>query len=478
LSAIKTVNNTLKWIDPTNLLRKANHWLVEADRARKPVPVTPVCPLKLILIFSPKRKLIEVTGMTALSEQAGMTRAEKIIWIFFAATSCQLALQRPSFLLVAGDRANLFSGLLCFLTLIVAVVFSKRGAINLKSPEFLISTVLTVLAVISGLVSVTPFSSSLRVFVLLTSGLGGFWCARILLNTPANQLRLQWLCFFLLAVMVLLSLTGYLTKGSIARFMPYHTHPLTNVILLLSFAPLALLGRKSRSWTITSLILLFFCYVALCLSERISVVFIPLGVFLVGAAWGALRWKYLMLIFLLMAMVVGVFHQKIIWHKFSLAYPYYRVENFPFSWSIAKTHPWFGIGLRAPRKGFLESYQVKYPGVSKEQFGHTVDEIVSADNLFLTLMVGLGFPFTLTYLAALGILLARLIRLVFRPPAGMVFHPLVLLFPLTVALVHFQLFDGLLFPQSCWFFHLLLGLIPFGAGNPAAAGVRPEVVKL
>ena len=51
-----------------------------------------------------------------------MIRSEKIIWIFFAATSCQLAFQHPSFLLVAGDRSNLFSGLLAFLTLMVAVL--------------------------------------------------------------------------------------------------------------------------------------------------------------------------------------------------------------------------------------------------------------------------------------------------------------------------------------------------------------------
>jgi len=310
--------------------------------------------------------------------------------------------------LVAGERANLFSGLLCFLTLVVTLVFGQRGVIHFRSPEFLISAALAVIAGISGLFSLTPLSSSLRVFVLLASGLGGFWCARILLHTPENQRRLQWFCFFLLAATVLLSLLGYLAAGSISRFLPYHTHPLTNVIILLSFAPLALLGHQSRAWMVMSLILLGLSYITLCLSERISVVFIPLGVFLVGTAWGALRWKYLALIILIMAMVVAVFHQKIIWHKLSLAYPYYRVESFPFSWSIAKKHPWLGIGLRTPREEFLKDYQIQYPDATKAQFARTVREIVSADNLTLTFLVGLGFPFTLTYLVALGVLLARL----------------------------------------------------------------------
>jgi len=401
-----------------------------------------------------------------------MTRSEKIIWIFFAATSCQLALQHPSLLLMAGERTNLFSGLLCFLTLIVTLVLGPRRLIQPRSPEFLFSVALAVMAGISGLFSLTPLSSSLRVFVLLASGLGGFWCARILLHTPENQRRFLRFCLFLLAVMVLLSLLGYLTTGSIARFLPYHTHPLTNVIILLSFAPLALLDQQSRSSMVMSLILLGLSYIILCLSERISVVFIPLGVFLAGTAWGALRWKYLALIFLAMAMVVGVFHQKIIWHKLSLAYPYYRVESFPFSLKIAQKYPWLGIGLRTPREEFLQDYQIHYSGATKAQFAQTVREIVSADNVILTFLVGLGFPFTLTYLTALGILLVRLAGMGFQPVPGMFFRPLVLLFPLTMALVHFQLFDGLLFPQSCWFFHLLLGLIPPRRAPVASAEIR------
>ncbi len=397
-----------------------------------------------------------------------MTRSEKIIWFFFIVTSCQLVFLEPSFKLVEGERTNLFSGLLCSITLIAAVVLSKKGTVNLKSPEFLISMVLLVLAGASTFFSLTPVSSAYRVFVLLASGLGGFWCARILLNTPKNQERFQWLGLFLLTSMVVLSLLGYLVAGDIARFLPSHTAPLTNVMLLLSFAALALLSQTSRSWKTAGVILLCLGYVALCLSQRISVVFIPLGVFLAGAAWGVLRWKYLVLIILVMAVVVGAFHRQIIWHKLSVSYPYYRVENLPFSWNIAKQNPWFGIGLRSPRTGFLKDYQVSYTSVSKEQFAQNINEIVSPDNMLLAFVTGLGFPFTLTYCAALGLLLAKLMGMAFKPAPRLYFHPLVLLFPLTVAILHYQLFDGLLFPQCCWFFHLLLGLIPMESSIPTA----------
>jgi len=404
-----------------------------------------------------------------------MTRSEKIIWIFFAATCCQLAFQYPpAWSLVAGERTNLFSGLLCFLTLIVAVSFGRRGAIKPRSPEFLISAALALVAGISVLFSLTPLSSSFRVFVLLASGLGGFWCARILLQTPENQRRFTGLCLWILAGLLILCFLGYFITGYIEHFISDRSHPLTNVILLLSFAPLTLLGQKSRPMMALGIILLGLSYVTLCLSERISVVFIPPAVCLAGALFGALRWKYFVLVCLVIGLVVGAFHHKILWFKLSTTYSgsSFRAENFPFSWTIVKQYPWFGIGLRAPREKFVRDYQPTHPTVTKEQFARITHEIVSADNQFLTLLVGLGVPFTLIYLAALGMLLARLVGLAFKPPPGGLLHPLVLLFPLTAGLMHFQFFDGLLFPQSSWFFHLLLGLIPFGSMEPATEEPR------
>jgi O-antigen ligase len=399
------------------------------------------------------------------------TRAEKVIWLFFAATSCQLAFLHPYIIMVPGKRANLFSGLLCLLTLLVALIFAGRRAIKFKSPEFLVSVTLAVLGVASALSSVNPLPSLFRVAILLASGLGGFWCARILLSTPENQRRFLGLCLFLLSGVLVLGLGGYLVGGEIHYyFFRGSNHPLTNLIFLLSFAPLALLGQKSRPLKVSGAVLLGLSYVLLCLSERLSVVFIPMGLGVLGVLFGALRWKHLVAALLVIALTIGLFSQQILWFKLSKEYPSYRIENFFFSWSIAKQHPLLGIGLDTPRGGFLKDYQVKYPYTTKEQFAVDLANIETADNQILTFISSLGLPFTLIYCLAVLALLAQLIRLAYRPPPGSVFSPRVLLFPLGLALVHWQLYDGLLFAQNSWFFHILLGLIPVGATVPEVHG--------
>ena len=396
-----------------------------------------------------------------------MPRAEKVIWIFFAATSIQLTFLHPSVVLVSGERTNLFSGLLCFLTLAVTVIFGGRGAMRLKSPEFLVSAALVILGVISSFHSHPPLPAFYRVAVLLASGLGGFWCARILLNTPENQRRFLWFALFLLSGVVLLSLAGFLLSGKIEYFFnKSHTHPLSNVIFLLSFAPLTLLSLKSQRLKWLSLILLGLSYLVLCLSQRLSVIFIPAGLGLFGVLFGALRWKHLVAAFLVITLIIGLSSRHILWFKLNKEYPHYRIENFFFSWSITKQHPFLGIGLRTPRDRFLKDYQVKYPYSTNEQFAKDVATIVTADNQILTLMSGLGLPFTLIYCLAVLALLVKLIRQAWRPPPGLIFSPLALLFPLGLALVHWQLYDGLLFAQNSWFFHILLGLIPVTATAP------------
>ena len=151
---------------------------------------------------------------------------------------------------------------------------------------------------------------------------------------------------------------------------------------------------------------------------------------------------------------------------------YYRIENFPFAWEIAKAHPWLGIGLRAPRKKFLENYVPKYHHVTKQEFAQSVERIVSSDNTLLTFMAGLGFPFLIIYTGSLIILMGRLAGMYFHADASLAFNPLALLLPLSASLLYALLFDALLFPQICWFFHIFLGLIPFSSRRLEVA-VKP-----
>jgi len=421
-----------------------------------------------------KSSLVASHELALPGENGLLSRSEKITWVCFAATSAQLVFMQPYFILAPGERTNLFSGLLCFLTLVVTIIFGRKEIIRLKSPEFLVSVALSGLAVLGAWLSSVPFSASCRVFVLLASGLGGFWCARLLLNNPANQRRFQWLGLVLLAGLIVASLAGYLVRGGIDAFIQAHNVSLSNTVMLLSFAPLALLAGQSRSLKLGAVILLCAGYAILCLSQKISAFSIPVAVGVAAVLFGTVRLKHLVLALIPVILIVGIFYHQIdrvVLRKVNTSYPFYRIENFPFSWHIARQHPWFGIGLRTPREDFLQDYQPKYPYTRPKQFAKEVGLYVTADNLYLTFLTDLGFPFLIIYGLAVVILVSRLIRLTFRPPPRLITPPLALLLPLAMTLAHFLFYDGLLYPQNSWFFHLLLGLIPGSAGwasGPAA----------
>jgi hypothetical protein len=139
---------------------------------------------------------------------------------------------------------------------------------------------------------------------------------------------------------------------------------------------------------------------------------------------------------------------------------YYRVENYPFSWRIAVQNPFFGNGLRAPREKYLENYEVLYPYNTKEKFADSTKRIVVSENIFLTFMADLGFPFLIIYVGSVSVLLIRLIRSASQPGQHDFVPALAVLLPLLGAFMHFLVLDGLLHPHVSWFFHILLGMIP------------------
>ncbi len=195
----------------------------------------------------------------------------RIAWLAFAIVCFQSTFLEPSMVLIPGQRANVFAGVFCGLALLVALFALKdrqvatvhtdettsgnheRGRLRRipwRWSEIAVCLILGGLALASTLYSVDRVSSGLRVFVLLTSGLGGFWCARILLCDSSGQERFQWLCLMLLAGAVVWGLVGYFTLGRPSYIFRAHEHPVNTVFLLsVGCAPgVDCPRRATRAW--------------------------------------------------------------------------------------------------------------------------------------------------------------------------------------------------------------------------------------
>jgi hypothetical protein len=401
---------------------------------------------------------------------------EKLVLVLFCLTCLQAAVLTPDVVFVPGERAKVFTGLLCGLSLITAILFLEKKQSYGSRWEILVSACLLVLCLLSSLSSSTPQSSLFRGFVVIASGLGGFWCARLLLNEPGRQVAFIWLCIAILVGLIGLGFAGYATSGEIDRFVDVNPHPVTNRMLVLSFAPLALVLKHGSFNIALGVTLLCLGYGVFLVSNLRSVVLTPIALAGVAVAYGNLSLRRFLLLLIPVAVVAVWFFAQLPAAKFDpqCEPSYYRVENYPFSWHIAVQNPLLGIGLRAPRDKYLENYQIRYPYVTKEKFAESCNHIVSSENIFLTFMVELGFPFLIIYVGALIVLFVRLGKAVIHPDGSSVIPPLALMLPLIGALLHFQVLDGLLHPQISWFFHLLLGLIP----RPSeATGTVPEKVN-
>ncbi len=97
--------------------------------------------------------------------------------------------------------------------------------------------------------------------------------------------------------------------------------------------------------------------------------------------------------------------------------------------------------------------------MTKEQFAEVLpDENRSSENQILTLMCDLGFPFLFLYSFSILVLYRNVVlNMIQRKMMGKI-NPVVFWVPITGALLHLQFFDGLLQPQTTWFFHILMGM--------------------
>jgi O-antigen ligase len=402
------------------------------------------------------------------------TFAEKIVWVVFIGTCIQLAFLEPWLLLIPGERANFFSGQLCAITLAAALLVARAGSIRISSVEVLVSLGLLALAIVSATLSLSPRSSTIRTLVVMASGLGGFWCARILLNTVRRQRIFAWLCLCLLVVELVVCFWGYRDAGQINEYIyagnyagGNRLHQLVDIIFLLGVGPLALISWGKPLRMLVGICILAFTCLALFLAGVQAVdsgVLIPPVLLLLAILVGSFRVRTTIALLMVAVILFAVAANFVEYYSrkdhSQLDYQSYRVESYPFSWHIAKKHPFLGIGLRSPRQEFLQGYDIWHPQLTRKSLALAVKNEVTSENIFLTFMVGLGLPFAILYTAVLLFLLGRLVRDVLRPPPDQAFHPLVLLVPLSAAFLHSLTTDTFMSPELAWYFHLFLGLIP------------------
>lgn len=394
---------------------------------------------------------------------------KRVAFVLMALTCFQAAFLTPDAPLVPGERTNLATGLLCGMSLVGAWLFTDGLEQRLHSRAAKVSAALLLLGGLSILFCPFPAeqgSAFFRGSVALASGLGGYWCGRILLRERPWREMLAWYLAAVLVGLICFCIAGYVIKDEIQDLLPGSgKHPLINRIMLLWFAPLMLMAMRERFRMFLGGALIAFSYVALYLSRLRTAVLMPLVLGGASVLLGLLPWRWTVLLSTFFLLVAASFF-ALFPEKFQeitrsdREEVYYRVENYPFSWHVATKHPWLGIGLRTDRARFLQDYEPVWPSVSKQRFRESVEKIVTSENSYTTLMVGFGIPFALLYTGALLWIYCTLGLSVARVHTADVPPLLALFLPLTASLTYFMVYDGLMYPQVSWFFHLLLGMAP------------------
>jgi len=308
----------------------------------------------------------------------------------------------------------------------------------------------------------------------MASGLGGFWCSQILLQSEPGKRAFIGLCTAILVGYLALSLLTYFVWGKTIHYL-IDPNPKTLIIriLLLSLGPIAMIGTRKPVNVIFGILLLCLSYVALLLDAISFNRFIHTMSIIILVSWLLIavfgRWSKLQLALVLVSGVVTIITAVYVFSPLNVKIQTimndhrtrYRFESYPFSWHIAKQHPVVGIGLDTPLTKFLWNYDSRLSGWPNRQFfTNMVHSINSPDNMYLAFMVYLGLPFLLIYLCALFALLWKLLRIAWRPPPAFGIHPLAILIPVVASLMHFVDLDALLYGDINWYFHILLGLVP------------------
>ena len=403
---------------------------------------------------------------------------QQAAFVMFCVTSVQLALLKTFVPVIPGLRVDVYSGILCALTFGFAVITSRSGSFRATWPEMIASAALFVFALLSGFYSVTPLSSTAWALSWSANALGGFWAARILLDTRFRKKVFVWLCAGTIHSLIALSLWGYYFHG-LSQYFVDNLHQLVNITLLLSFAALSLIATRKPIQALIGLYILVSSYVTLYVCGVGGVeaaVLIPPAILIPGMVIMLFRSRARVVPIVIALLCVIITAHYMTWvssERFSEGgYQQERIEFYPFSAHVASKSPWVGIGLRTHRVSYLEDYELRFTRQTKGHFAGDVGWLVTSQNMFLTFMTGFGIPFALIYVGCLVLLMARLTVASLAPDPDSVIPPLALLIPLSGAILHYFMMDILIQPQIAWFFHVLLALVPGKSGGAKMPGLN------
>jgi hypothetical protein len=408
----------------------------------------------------------------------GRNVKEKLVWAAFCATCFQLVFGVPYVVVFPGNNANFFAGILCALTMLLCFTLVGRD-IRKSHAEVGFSLVFTLLTFLNAIASSDRPDSAIRGFILLATGLGGFWCTRILLRNEAAKRFFRKMCVVFLGGLILAGLVGYARSRWPPSTLGLHKHNYDGMVLLFSSIALSFFWEKRIWQKIAALLLLIMGYLVIALFFDPMVWFPPILFFFALAVVPRFRRKaQLVGLAVLVALFALFFHHSYVPDRFGELddiSTYIRVENYFFSLNLAERHPLLGIGLCAPRRPYLEKYDIVYPYVTKERFWNDLAENRTSENQFLTLMSDMGLPFVVLYIIVLVVFAKRLITAARRGTGDSCIPALAILLGFSGELLHFMFYDGLLNPGICWYFHIFLGLVP---AIPSPAKVSDPAAKL
>ena len=383
-----------------------------------------------------------------------------------ALVSLQATFLQPYIVIISGERTNLFTTALTLAAFLVVLACPQarpaRPGRGWRVWEPWAWASLGLLILVSTVLSPARNVAFYRACSFFFPALAGYWCGRLM----ADDERLnRWVELFLAGLYLILSLIQ-ISRGFGPSVLSLNHNGMANLMLLLAAGPLSLLLR-SASWKERAVwgCVVAVGFLACFLIGSRFVILLPFVLLPLLLLTGALRKRVAAVLLGAFLAVAALFFtllpDKVLQMK-NYESVFYRVEGIPAALHIVKQHPFFGIGIRAPREPYLQDYQLHFDLVDRDLFMEVVRKIGTSDNVLTTMLVGLGLVPTLVYLFMMGGYGLRLIRaLKVRRESGLLHSAIGIC--LVASLIHFTLHDGLLYPQVNWFFHFFIGLLPLAA---------------